>query len=487
MRRMRHRAAIDIMKRGYSGANKGRLTDSWSTPSTSANAEIAMSGRLLRDRMRDLVRNNPYAANAMTGLINHAVGAGIRPRAKDARVNKLFADWCAQCDADGYLDFFGIQALAVRGMLESGDGIVRRRRRLPEDGLVVPLQLQVLETDHIDASVEGDQPNGNTAIQGIELGSLGKPRAYWMFPTHPGNSFYESSSSFQSKPILAQDIAHVFVRDRTQVRGVPWGASVISDLHDLQSYEEAELTRKRLEACFVGVLTGGDETDGVGLPINGESNEDTPGIYDAHGARVEKFAPGMFYNAVGGRDVKFSQPATTGGYDAYKTSMLHTIAAGFKVPHALLSGRLDKVNYSSTKVGFESFKRTIEALQWQFIIPMLCQPLWDWFCEAAYLSGAINTRNVPVEWSPPRFPSADPQRDVAALVAEVRGGLKPLTTAISESGYDPDEVLAAYAASNEKVDTLGLIFDSDPRHMSGAGQLQSVSDAVPDDPPEDTT
>ncbi len=83
-RRLRHRAAFDIMTRGYDGASRTRLKDSWRTPSTSADAEIAASGRLLRDRMRDLVRNNPHAANAVAVLVAHAVGDGIMPRAKDA-------------------------------------------------------------------------------------------------------------------------------------------------------------------------------------------------------------------------------------------------------------------------------------------------------------------------------------------------------------------------------------------------------------------
>src|SRR5690606_2506383 len=159
------------------------------------------------------------------------------------------------------------------------------------------------------------------------------------------------------------------------------------------------------------VVTGGDGDDAVGLAMG---DEDVPGIRNSDGDVVERFEPGMFYHAVGGKDIKFHQPTATTGYDAYKTASLHTIAAGFRIPYFLLTGRLDKVNYSSSKVGLEAFKKTIEALQWNYIIPMLCQPLWDWFCEAAYFAGKIKTRTVPVVWTPPRFPSADEQKDIAA-------------------------------------------------------------------------
>ncbi len=473
LRRVRQRAVMEMLTRDYDGADRGRLKSSWKARSTSADAEIAKAGRILRDRMRDLARNNPHAANAISVLVTHAIGDGIVPRTKDKKVNELFSEWCRVCDADGQLDVYGIQALAMRGMFESGDGLVRRRRRRAEDGLPVPLQLQVLETDLIDSTKEGTLSGGGIVIQGIEFDAIRRRRAYWMFGSHPGNSFFDPLTSIVSKPVPAEDIAHVFEKQRTQVRGAPWGAPVIADLHDLASYEQAELVRKKLESCLVGVMTGGDIDDPIGMPMSGQDGKPLPtGIYNAQGERVEKFAPGMFYNAVGGKDIEFSQPAATGSYDAYKTAMLHTIAAGFRVPHALLTGDLRGVNYSSSKVGLEGFKRTISALQWQCIIPMLCEPIWRWFLESAYLAGKIDHLNHPAEWSPPRMYSADPARDVAAQLAEVRAGFRSRSSVVSETGYNPDDVMAEQAADNEKADKLGLVFDSDPRRMSQAGQTQ---------------
>lgn len=482
-KRLRQRAAIDIMTRGYDGANRDRLNYGWRTANTSAQAEIGAAGTLLRDRMRDLVRNNPHAANAIAVLVTHAVGAGIVPRSKDKKLNELFEAWSRQCDADGHLGFHGIVSLATREMLESGTGIVRRRRRRAEDGLAVPLQLQVLEVDHLDATKTGDLMPGRRGVLGIEYDALGKTTAYWMFPQHPGNASLYSTTSLTSTPVPADDVAFAFVKQRAgQPLGVPWGHAVISSLHTLAAYEEAELVRKRLEACMVGVVTGGDEEAGVGIVL-GEN--EVPGVYNNDGEIVEKVEPGTIYHARGGRDIKFSQPAATAGYDAYKTSMLHTIAAGFHVPHALLTGRLDKVNYSSSKVGLETFKRTIDDLQWQVIIPMICQPLWDWFCEAAYFAGKSKSRKVPVEWSPPRFPSADEAKDVAARVAAMRSGLLNPMVAIAETGYTPDEVIAGYVEWNDLLDKHGLKFDSDPRNLSQAGQTQQSAEEEPGNEPDE--
>lgn len=471
LRRLRQRAAIETFVRGFDAATIGRGTASWRPTSTSADAEIGAAGPLLRNRMRDLVRNNPHAANALSVLVTHAIGTGIVPRTKDKRVNDLFKKWVSECDADGVLNFYGIQALAVRGMFEAGDGIVRKRVRRASDGLTVPLQLQVLEADMIDASKNGDLGAGRSAIQGVEFGAIGKRTAYWIHPQHPGNAHFIGTMTSQSKPIPASDIAHVYERSRPQVRGTPWGTAAIVPLFDLRHYEDAELLRKRLEACMVGVVTGGED-DQLGISVDTTTKK--AGVYDASGAVVEKFEPGMFLHAHGGKEIKFNQPASAGGYDAYKESMLHTIAAGFRVPHALLTGRLDKVNYASSKVGLEHFKKVISEVQWNYIIPMLCEPIWQWFLEAAYLAGKIDSMDHPAKWSPPRFYSADPERDTKALMAEVRAGLKPLSAAIAEMGYDRDEIFAEYDEDNKELDRLGLVFDSDPRRMSGNGQTQSA-------------
>lgn len=468
-RRLRHRASYELMKRAYAGAAMDRSKGGWVSPATSADAEIGRAAGMLRDRMRDLVRNNPYAANALSALVTHAIGDGILPRAKSKRVNDLFAEWVKECDADGRLDFFGIQALAVRQMMESGDGFIRRRRRLAADGLTVPLQLQIFEADQVDATKDGPLDAGKRAIQGIEFDGMGRRTAYWLYSHHPGDV---RGFSMTSKAVPADDVVHVFEKQRQQVRGVPWGTPAISDIYSLGEYETAELIRKRLEACAVGVVTGGED-DGIGGIIEDAASK-YPGIKNHRGEAVERLEPGAFLHAHGGKTITFHQPAATGSYDSYKTSMLHTISAGWRVPHALVTGRLDGVNYTSSKLGLESFKLTISQLQWHVIIPMLCEPIWKWFLEAAYLAGKISHTNHPAEWTPPRFYSADPARDVKARIMENRSGLKPMSAAIAETGYTRDEILAQYAEDNKEIDRLELVFDTDPRRMSGNGQVQTA-------------
>src|SRR4051812_16350684 len=82
--------------RSYDGAKRGRLQQGWVTSGTSANAEVRAGASLLRDRARDLVRNNPYAAKAVEVYEHNLIGTGITPSPKagdEARAAKTARAW----------------------------------------------------------------------------------------------------------------------------------------------------------------------------------------------------------------------------------------------------------------------------------------------------------------------------------------------------------------------------------------------------------
>ncbi|MDB0530064.1 phage portal protein, partial [Ralstonia solanacearum] len=88
--------------------------------------------------------------------------------------------WTEEADAAGQTDFYGLQALACRAMLEGGECLIRLRPRRPEDGLSVPLQLQLLEAEHLPMTLNVDLPPtagasgpGNVVRSGIEFDNLG--------------------------------------------------------------------------------------------------------------------------------------------------------------------------------------------------------------------------------------------------------------------------------------------------------------------------
>ncbi|WP_197357706.1 phage portal protein, partial [Ralstonia pseudosolanacearum] len=131
----------------HEAAGRGRRSLAWRPGNPGAVAALLASGEDLRIKSRDLVRRNAWAQAGIEAFVANAVGTGIKPQslstddAFKADVQALWRDWTAEADAAGQTDFYGLQALACRAMLEGGECLIRLRPRRPEDGLTVPLQL----------------------------------------------------------------------------------------------------------------------------------------------------------------------------------------------------------------------------------------------------------------------------------------------------------------------------------------------------------
>lgn len=443
-RRARARAALGMI-RSYEGAKTGRRTAGWVAGSTSANAEIGPSLVALRNRSRELIRDNGFAAKAAAAFVGNAVGTGITLKLSDGQ--DLWSRWIKECDADGQHDFFGLQALVARTLFESGECLVRLRWRRPEDGLSVPLQLQVLEPDYIDNLKNETLPNGGWILNGIEFDAIGKRAAYWLYASHPGDSA-PILKSLVSRRVPASDVLHIYEKTRPgQVRGVPRLAPAMLRMRDLDDYEEAELLRKGLEACFAVIIT---EPEGDSGTVTGAK------VTDGSGNEVENIGAGAIIYSRNGQDVKFGAPQHLRGYEDYVRRADHYIAAGAGLTHELLTGDLSQVNYSSIRAGLLEFRRTIDQFRWLTFIPMLCEPIATAWVDAARLSGALRARTVTHDWTPPRWDWVDPVKDVAGELLEVAAGLKPWQEAVRARGFDPLTNIAQIKEDQERFKTAGI-------------------------------
>lgn len=482
LERVRARAAMDHLLR-YEGGNRGRRSANWFAPGTSANAEIGPDLPYLRSRSRDLVRNNPYIRKSLRVLVANTVGGGLIPEADtgDEALNKkidtAFAVWNNECDADGQLNFYGLQALIDRTVKESGEVIIRDRYRRADDGFHVPYQIQVLEPDYLDSNRQW-WPNefSGATIAGVVFDALGKRQGYWLFPWHPGDVVKSVNNGFISRIIPADQVTHIYEKDRPgQVRGVPWFASVMMAAYDLDGYDDAERMRKKIEAClsvFVELAEGAD-----GTPL-------APTSTDAKtGNRIETVEPGMIEYLKPGETIKTAAPAATGGYGEYLTKQEHRLAAGSRVMYEQMTGDLSLVNYSSYQGGNIEFRADVSAYRSLTLLQMGLVPIYNKFVDAAFLAGKIPVRNYGCKWTMPPWESVDKEKDGMADLLAVRTGRKTWDQVVTEGGRDPERQMEQIAARNVKFDKLGIIVDSDPRSVDrnrGAAQIKRT-EALPDD------
>jgi lambda family phage portal protein len=457
LKRVRARAAAEIMVRHYEAAASGRRTQGWNRSPGDANAVNWLALHRLREVARDLVRNNGYAESALTTIGDHVVGWGIvaKPKPLNRKASDLWEQWAGTtaCDADGRNDFAGLQKLVMRTVVESGEVLVRRRLRRPEDGLPIPLQLQVLEPDYIDASRTGALlPDGGRIIDGVEFDVLGKRRAYWIFPEHPGAArFFAPGGSYK---VPAESILHVFKQSRPgQVRGPSWFAPVLLRFKDFDEYEDATLMKQKIAACLA-VLTS--DVDGTGAAL-GEDQ----GI-------VDSLEPGMILNVPPGRTVSVVSPPTNRDHSDYTKTSLRAIAAGLGTTYEDLTGDYEQMPFSAARMSRIRHWARVDDWRWRTLIPQFCNPAWTWAMQAAVIMGAI-TEAPAAEWTAPPPPMVDPQVEGIAYERNIRGGLQSWSETIRERGLDPQAVLEEMQRDAAEFDKRGLILDSDPRNTNQQG------------------
>jgi lambda family phage portal protein len=470
-RRLRSRYLEAVYQRSFDAATLGRRSTGFKKGRpTSVNSELAGTGSRLRDRSRQMVRNNPYAKRALKGIAANTVGTGVRPSfitrstTQKQKARYLWKAWAEskECDFDGKLNFYGIQRLVMRSVAESGEVFVRQRRVDTKAG--IPLQLQVLEADFLDITKDGDVlPEGGYIMQGVEFDRMGKRVALWLYEEHPGE--YRTYKSMMSQRVPIDQVLHIYYLERPgQIRGIPFGVSAMMRLKDFDEYEDAKLIQQKIAACFAAFVT--DSAD----PRPGQSNGD--------GIPLERMEPGIIEYLNPGQEVQFGNPPSPEGHDEYARRMLQSIAAGFDVTYEMLTSDLSNVNFSSGRMGWIEFGRFVKEWQNELLVEQLSKDVFDWFLMVGFLAGKISN-NITATWTAPGRELIDPQKEIKGEQERVRGGFDSWQNVTRKLGRDPEEVLAEIAEDQEAFDVIGAMFVTDPRLDAARKNFTGEQDETP--------
>lgn len=448
LRRFRSRA---LLERAYEGASQ---RDGWKPrrAGASANTDHMADAKILRTRARALVQNSPYISRGLESLVANTVGTGITPRSlapTATAIDALWNEWTRVADADGRLDLYGLQAAAYRAMEQDGEVLVRLRTRRTEDGLPVPLQLQLLEIDWLDSTKNGAS-GPNTVVNGIEYDPLGRITAYWLYDQHPGEQLTVFKARTSSYPVSADRIIHLYSPQRPgQGRGFTRLAPVIARVRDLTLYEDAELQRKNLETRLSVIASG----DIASMSMNESNSQEEV----RKTGELGTLASGSITQVAAGTNLTVIEPKAAPGYVDYVKFNLHIIAAGMGVTYEMLTGDVKEVNFSSARVALLEFRRNAEQMQWLTIIPKLLDPIWRAFVDAAVLGGKMRKADYACDWSTPKWDYVNPEQDVKADLAEISGGLSTISEKLRRRGYKPELVFAEMKSDFDRLRADGTL------------------------------
>jgi lambda family phage portal protein len=216
-------------RRGFDAAGGGRRWEG-AKGIEALNASILAGATTAARRAGWYARNNPWVASAVQGLVANAIGAGVKPRSKHPdpavreRLHALWRRWTDCADASGLTDFYGLQALALRAMIESGENFARLRFVDADNG--VRLAIDLLDREQVPTDLHREISAGARIRAGIEFDALGRRVAYHCYRNRPSDALAPMSMDLVRVP--AADMLHFFQPLAAgQLRGITWLAPIL--------------------------------------------------------------------------------------------------------------------------------------------------------------------------------------------------------------------------------------------------------------------
>jgi lambda family phage portal protein len=396
---------------GYTGARTNRRqTQQWRLRVNSADSDIIFDLPLLRDRSRDLIRNAPLATGAIGTVCQNVIGTGLQLQSQieaetlgmdeDAasdwmsKTEREFRLWSesSDCDVTRTHDFYGLQNLAFRSALESGDVICLMPMDGPAERTPYTLRLQLIEADRLVNPFF--QRNTVTFTGGVEMDEYGAPIAYHLMRRHPGSIDRAQALIWDKYPAFGtktkrRNVIHLYDKTRPgQTRGIPYLTPVIETIKQLDRYTEAEVMAA-VVAAMLTVFIKTEESEDVSpqFPsmVNGTGSSGSGGAASNDEVGL---ASGAIIELGPGEDVTTVNPNRPNtGYDLFVQSILRQIGIALGLPFEVLIKHFT-ASYSASRAALLDAWRFFRNRR-SWVAQGFCQPIYEAWMDEAVATGRI--------------------------------------------------------------------------------------------------
>lgn len=463
---LRRERAARGLKAMYEAAESNRMHKRRSKQQ-SANAVNLRAADKLRSEARHFEENLDIAKGALDVLVANVVGTGIQPEPQvelssgelaeevNRELLRLWDDWIDSPDVTGQFDYYGLQQMTCRSWMRDGDvfgQLLMGSVPFLDHRTIVPYSIEMLEADFVPVDLN-DESRG--IVQGIELNSWGRPRAIYVYKTHPGDS--GSRSSYDTKRVSSERLIHLKMVNRFhQVRGISVFASVINRLDDIKEIDESERVAARVAAAMAAFIKKGtpDMYEATGVDESGNPEE-----------RTMDWVPGMVFDDLQpGEDIGTIDPKRpNNALIPFRDSQLRSAAAGIGASYSSLSKNYNGT-YSAQRQELVEQRVHYGALSGVFI-RRFCMPVWYGFIDSLLATRALELpRDVNpntiynATHTPPPMPWIDPKKEAEANEILERRGYKSRSRIIRERGDNPDQVNRELQRDKAEAERLGLKF-----------------------------
>jgi lambda family phage portal protein len=392
---------------GYTGARLNRRSmQAWRLRNNSADSDVIFDLPILRDRSRDLIRNAPLACGAVNTVCQNVIGNGLQLQSQiepdvlgitedeaskwQEKTEREFRLWAesVDCDVTRTQNFYGLQNLAFRSALESGDVL----SLLPMDGktdrIPYSLRVQLIEADRLVNPYF--QRNTITFCGGVEMDDAGAPIAYHIMRRHPGSIDRSQMLIWDRYPAFGtktkrRNVLHLYDKTRPgQTRGVPYLTPVIETIKQLDRYTEAEVMAAVVAAMFtVFIKTEESEELAPQLP-NISGNQAAVNTAE----NEVGLGSGAIVDLNPGEDISTFMPnRPNSGYDLFMQSMFRQIGMALGIPFEVLIKHFT-ASYSASRAALLDAWRFFRNRR-AWVSDGFCQPVYEAWMDEAVSIGRV--------------------------------------------------------------------------------------------------
>lgn len=520
---MRHTNQNSPSAKGYSEAGASvvrRALKGFIPDSGSPLDDINRNNSTLRQRSRMLYMAAPVATSAINTNRTKVIGTGLTLKATtdreitgfvtdeatawERKAEAEFRFWCKRqnCDALGLNSFSGMQQLAMKSWLMSGDVFAVIQRVKPTPNCPYGLRLHLIEADRVSTPSrfgriaggctsgkvpEGEPGAGHEVHDGVEVDENGRVIAYYISNIYPRQITAEMQKWTRVLAVGEKtglpNVLHIMDSERPdQYRGVPYLAQVIEPLLQLRRYTESELMAALVQSFFTAWIE--TETDQTENPMNEVGAGDIAGIptdnpseINADGGAIDSLSsseneyemgPGSVMHLAPGETVKFGQPnIPTAGFETFVKTICRLVGSALEIPYDVLVKEFDSSYSASRGALLEAWEAFRMRRAW--FVDSFCQPIYELFISEAVALGRLNAPGYwadPIirdawccaQWIGPTQGSLDPKKEAEAATMLIGRAIKTHEQVTREmSGGDWQANVERLKVENELLNDAGAL------------------------------
>lgn len=456
--------------RGYKAAQINRLNSDFVGTSNSINREIRTDMVKVRNRARNLWREDDYLQSFKRSVKANVIGPkgfvlqskiinsdGTEDKYANDQIEKMWNKWSRKefCTMAGMFNFRTVQNLVAEHLERDGEFIARIVKGIDQKINPFGVSLELIEPDYLDETFNQILSNGNVVVMGVEVNEWKKPVAFWLKKRDSVNEILGSAlgtGQYSLERVLAEDIVFVIDPEHTnQLRAISPLASTLLTHHHLNGYIEGHVVAARI---------GADKMVMIESEVDSEEDDYEGDEIDVEGNKLEHMAPGITHYLRPGEKANMLNPSyPQGEFWPFLKAMLRKIFLGRGVDYNSTSGDLEGVSYSAMRSGKET-ERTNFMMRQSDVVDYFITPIFETVLKYSLLYGVLNLPyskfekfNSPV-WVGKRWPYFDPLKDAQAAVLKINNGLSTRTKENAINGEDYNDVLTGLA--NEKAEETKL-------------------------------